>query len=94
VNATIQGIDIVLPCTGNASFQDTFRSAKSRVVEQFEKSYIQELLLLYKGNISNAAKAAHKNRRAFWELIRKYKIDVQRLTSRTSKKPGQTSAPL
>jgi two-component system, NtrC family, response regulator GlrR len=94
MHAAIQGTDIILPCSGNASFQDTFRSAKSRVVAQFEKSYIQELLLVYKGNISNAAKAAHKNRRAFWELIRKYKIDVQSLTSRAAEKPGQISASL
>ena len=26
--------------------------------------------------ITKAAKAAQKNRRAFWELIRKYKIEV------------------
>jgi two-component system response regulator GlrR len=46
-------------------------------VEQFEREYISTLLLCHEGNISRASKAAGKNRRAFWELIRKYGIDVQ-----------------
>ena len=55
----------------------SFKKAKAVAVEQFEKKYIHELLLANCGNISKAAKAAQKNRRAFWELIRRYKIDVQ-----------------
>jgi molybdenum-dependent DNA-binding transcriptional regulator ModE len=31
------------------------------------------------GNISRAARAAQKSRRAFWELIRKHQIDVKNL---------------
>jgi DNA-binding NtrC family response regulator len=44
-------------------------------VTRFEKKYIQNLLSIHQGNISQSAKAAHKDRRAFWELIRKHKID-------------------
>jgi len=54
-----------------------FQEAKARTVAQFEAAYIRELLVLHRGNISRAAKAADKNRRAFWELIRKHGIDVQ-----------------
>jgi two-component system, NtrC family, response regulator GlrR len=61
---------------------DSLRSAKARVVEDFERAYIERLLVLTQGNISSAASAAKKNRRAFWELIRKYEID-----------PGQFRAP-
>jgi len=53
----------------------TFREAKSQAVTRFEKQYIQKLLSTHKGNISQSAKAAQKDRRAFWELIRKHKID-------------------
>ena len=35
------------------------------------------MLHLHQGNISRAARAADKNRRAFWELIRKHGIDAQ-----------------
>src|SRR6266545_7639664 len=45
----------------------------------FEKSYIQGLLRVCRGNISKAARLAQKNRRAFWQLIQKYKIDVRYL---------------
>ena len=53
---------------------EPFRAAKARIVTEFERQYINELLLLHQGNISQAAKAANKNRRAFWELMRKHEI--------------------
>lgn len=60
-----------------AARQESFKAAKSRAVMQFEKKYIEGLLATCEGNISKAARAAEKNRRAFWELIRKYKIQVE-----------------
>jgi DNA-binding NtrC family response regulator len=69
--------DICLP-KGEACLEaKTFKEAKSQAVTQFEKQYIQELLSTHQGNISQSAKAAHKDRRAFWELIRKHKIDAR-----------------
>jgi DNA-binding NtrC family response regulator len=52
----------------------SFREAKVR----FERGYVEELLMAHGGNISHAAREADKNRRAFWELIRKYNIDAGR----------------
>ena len=57
---------------------ETFQQAKNKTVSQFERDYIQKLLLAHGGNITAAARAARKNRRAFWELIRKHRIDVSR----------------
>ena len=54
---------------------ESFRVAKSRVVQTFERAYIEHLLALNAGNVTHAARAAKKNRRAFFELMRKYKID-------------------
>ncbi len=73
----IRGVDITVPDTGNTSGLESFKHAKARVVEQFEKSYIKRALLIHDGNISRAARASQKNRRAFWELMRKHKIEVQ-----------------
>ena len=56
----------------------SFREMKENVISQFETNYVQSLLLAYKGNISKAARAAKKERRTFWELIRKHKIDVEK----------------
>ncbi len=68
--------DIVLPDQSQGT-EESFRQAKTRFVNKFEREYIQNLLISHGGNISKAAQAAHKNRRAFWELIRKHHINVQ-----------------
>jgi two-component system, NtrC family, response regulator GlrR len=72
--AIIQDTDIFLPIFEAAEFPDSFKTAKAKNTAQFEKDYIQGLLLASQGNITQAAKAAQKNRRAFWELIKKHKI--------------------
>ena len=54
----------------------SFRSSKSFIVEQFERGYITEALERHGGNIAMAARASNKHRRAFWALMRKYKIDA------------------
>ncbi|HSW14539.1 MAG TPA: sigma-54 dependent transcriptional regulator [Solimonas sp.] len=56
---------------------DSFRSAKERVVNSFERGYIEHLLRSSHGNITQAAQAARKNRRAFFELMRKHHIEPQ-----------------
>ena len=75
-HATIRGEDIHLPDSPFFEKVESFQAAKARVVEDFEKNYIHERLLANEGNITHAAKAAHKNRRAFWQLMRKHGITV------------------
>jgi len=55
---------------------EPFKQAKGRVVEGFEKAYLSAALDRYSGNIAQAARAAQKHRRAFWELVRKHHIDL------------------
>jgi DNA-binding NtrC family response regulator len=57
---------------------ESFQSAKDRVVEQFERAYIEQLLVAFEGNITRAAHQAKKNRRAFFELMRKHAIEPER----------------
>lgn len=61
----------------NTSSGYSFKDAKARLIEQFEKTYIRSALVAHDGNIAHAARAAGKNRRAFFELMRKHRIDVQ-----------------
>jgi DNA-binding NtrC family response regulator len=75
----IRDEDIFLPMRAAAAAQETFQGAKNRIIAEFEKSYIERALLMNHGNISRAARAAQKSRRAFWELIRKHQIDVKSL---------------
>jgi DNA-binding NtrC family response regulator len=77
----IQSADIILPYPKPFSKPGSFKAEKARRVEQFEKDYIQNILMTHRGNISKAAEAAQKNRRAFWQLIQKYKINVQKFRS-------------
>lgn len=58
--------------------EECFRAAKARVVEHFERDYIERALQASAGNIANAARIAQKNRRAFFELLRKHDIDAER----------------
>ena len=75
----IQETDLILPNDLSPKPSvESFREAKTKLIRQFEKHYIQELLYANNGNVSKAARAAHKNRRAFWQLICKHQIDVQR----------------
>ena len=41
------------------------------------EEYIERARLMSHGNISRAARSAQKSRRAFWELMRKHRIDVK-----------------
>jgi two-component system, NtrC family, response regulator GlrR len=66
--------DIELPCTVSLDPGESFQSLKARAIAQFERGYIQSLLQAHNGNISGAARAARKNRRAFWEIMRKHHI--------------------
>ncbi|WP_286374192.1 sigma-54-dependent transcriptional regulator [Variovorax saccharolyticus] len=58
--------------------KDSFQSAKASVVRQFERSFVEQLLAEHAGNVTHAALAAKKNRRAFFELMRKHSIEPQR----------------
>jgi two-component system response regulator GlrR len=91
---TIQKEHITLSGQNSDLAQLSFSEMKARVVSQFETNYLQSLLLAYKGNISQAAQAAQKERRTFWELIRKHKIDVQKFKVADVSEPGNTRAQL
>lgn len=72
----VLGSDIILEFEGGSP-ECSFREAKNRVIDQFEKAYIGTQLLTHGGNITRAAEASGKNRRAFFELMRKHNIDGQ-----------------
>jgi DNA-binding NtrC family response regulator len=52
-----------------------FRQARAQAIEAFEKSYVNESLRRWGGNITRAARDAQKDRRAFGRLVKKYKIN-------------------
>ncbi len=74
---TITEADIALPSSTKEAGPQSFQDAKASVVTQFERNYLQSLMLACSGNITRAAEVAQKDRRAFWELLRKHKIDAR-----------------
>jgi len=69
---TIELRDLNLPDEGGAQENPSFQVTKSRVIRQFEHDFLKTTLRAHQGNISHAARAVKKNRRAFWELLRKH----------------------
>ena len=74
----LMGGCIDLPSGRSPEFQESFQVMKKRRIAQFEKDYIESLLLVHAGNISKAARSAQTNRRQFFELIRKHDISVEK----------------
>jgi two-component system response regulator GlrR len=77
----IQSGDIDLPLASPApdTTITSLRMAKARMIQQFERSYLIEVLSACEGNISHAARTAGKERRSFQRLIRKHNIDIKKL---------------
>lgn len=93
----IRANDLALPGEPSQN-PGSFREAKARIITEFEREYVLRLLSACGGNISEAARAAGKNRRAFWELIRKHDVDVRKLRDApygdVSRKPALRAAGL
>ena len=66
--------DLNLPDNGHAVEDQSFQTMKSRVVWRFEHDFLTSVLHAHRGNITRAAIAAKKNRRAFWQLLRKHDL--------------------
>ena len=71
----LTGPTMTLLSRGSISDDSSFQSMKTRVIEEFERAYLCELLATHHGNISKAARAAKKERRAFQRLLHKHGLD-------------------
>jgi two-component system, NtrC family, response regulator GlrR len=71
----LSAMDMDLPLQIQAVHK-SFRMLKSACVNEFERSYLLDLLNEHKGNITEAASAAGKHRRALFQLIRKHRIQI------------------
>jgi two-component system, NtrC family, response regulator GlrR len=70
----IEVLDLNLPEDRQAVEDQSFQTMKSRVVWRFEHDFLTSVLHAHRGNITRAAVAAKKNRRAFWQLLRKHDL--------------------
>ncbi len=74
--AVIQDADLALSGGEGLTNPAPFKAAKAKVVAEFERTYLQALLMAYNGNVTRAAEAAHKDRSALCHLLRKHRIDA------------------
>lgn len=58
-----------------------FREAKARVIADFERAYILELLRRARGNVSLAARLSGKERSRLGRLVRKYRLSAREFKS-------------
>lgn len=58
-----------------------FQENKRRMIDLFEKHYVRAALRQANGNISEAARRSSKDRRAFWELMRRHGIKTSSKSS-------------
>ena len=58
----------------------TYPEAKRKLIEEFERTYIKQLLADAAGNVSQAARAAGIHRQAFQRLLTRY--DISRTSTR------------
>jgi two-component system, NtrC family, response regulator GlrR len=54
--------------------QEPFNDVKARMIQRFEKDYLNKLMMMYKGDVVSAAKKMGKGRTALWNLLSKYDI--------------------
>jgi len=77
---TLREVEEVLPRRGSIlTRKDSFLSfeeAKKGLLSSFEEKYIKELLLIYKGNITRAAKQARVTRSFIYQKAKQYGIDL------------------
>ncbi len=71
---TIEPAELALPDYGPSAEEESFQAAKTRVVHRFEHDFLKTAMRSHGGNITHAARAVKKNRRAFWELLRKHEL--------------------
>jgi DNA-binding NtrC family response regulator len=71
----------LLPLLGDpaaGSSAGSFKRAKSTLVAEFERKFLEDALAAADGNIARAARTSGKPRRAFYELMRKHGIVARR----------------
>ena len=71
---SIEFRDLDLPEDVSSAEEQSFRAMKSRAIQRFEHDFLATIMQAHGGNVTHAAVAVKKNRRAFWELLRKHNL--------------------
>ena len=78
---TVRFEDLALPAEEEAPVDqgpvagESYQRQKRQVIAQFEHKYLTQLMTQYRGNVSQAARAAGKERRELGRLLKKHQLD-------------------
>src|SRR5262249_46646984 len=75
-----------LPCVSETGDQvscqvdriSSFKDMKHKVIDAFEKKYLTRLMSQHRGNVTDAARFAGKERRDLGKLLKKHGVDPRR----------------
>jgi len=70
-----QNIELPVRNQSDDAETDSLQAAKTQAIQEFERSYLSNVLAASSGNVSRAARAAGTDRRALQRMIRKHAID-------------------
>ncbi|HKY35555.1 MAG TPA: sigma-54 dependent transcriptional regulator [Polyangiaceae bacterium] len=62
---------------GSVPPAEGFRGARAQAIAAFERAYVTDLFFKHGGNVTQAAREARKDRRAFGRLVKKYGLSAQ-----------------
>jgi DNA-binding NtrC family response regulator len=75
-------VALPVPAPGSAAARvdvtRPFRDVKQETIDAFEKDYLTELLRVHRGNLAQAARAAHMDRKNLWALVERHGLDRAR----------------
>ena len=60
---------------------DSFRKMKNTLVERFERDYLMRLMVEHRGNVTEAARYAGKERRDLGKLLKRHHLNPERFRS-------------
>jgi len=69
-----------LPVTIVSAELCSFKAMKQKMIETFEREYLNRLMREHQGNVSHAAIAAGKERRNFGKMLKKHRLDPKLFT--------------
>ena len=67
-------LELTIDASTSKPLVESLKASKAQVIEEFERSYLEEMLAACSGNISKAARLAGKDRRTFFGLLKKYDL--------------------
>ena len=65
-------LEFTVQTSARGPMGESLRESKAHLIEEFERTYLEETLVACSGNISKAARLAGKDRRSFFALLKKY----------------------